>query len=777
MKKNLIIWAASLIAVSALLFIACNSDISSPKAGSGETGTLIVQLGGEERTLAPPAEALTGLTYKLLILQDSNIRLNQPFSGTKTILLQAEVGYDVLLEAYNSDGIPVARRTASVTLKVGKTTRLNMTLVPVYYSDVYGTFTYTVDYPDEDDATIDISYSEEKMTLKPVTDGGINPNGYTFNIDFGASPDTKKGTLTLPPGCYEMTIAIRRNLNITGTDINANKPSVIRKEIVYIYPGLTTNADYSFTLDDFIADLHFFGTAKITTLNTDYQPVEVQAQLRKDTFNYTGEATGRAAIVKNSETGEYEWDLFVPAHYLKEKGTLSTIKIRFKAAHTKDSKKTFLSAWHSATLDNVQGYSVAPINLTADHVPLKKSAALTSLPGAGGKVDHPEVVAKGAFAEVTITTPNNYILRADTVKLTGQPSIYDSVNGEFQNGSSLEQNGNSITAMVFIPTNATAPILDMDFYHLKGKLTIPSPGTAYNPSNYANPVITAYDSENIFIGTDSNTSISGTPGATTDWSYEIPVPKGYIWWNNSINGTMKITFTASGRPDLILTRGTNLIDYGYNDINLATVLKWDSVTTFTAEKNTEKGYLSSVTLTWDQKEYGHSYTIMRTTGTGTTTLVSDLPLTQTSYIDETPPAISSLNGSPPSTTLSYTITVKDATTYTYDSSSVSASSSVPSSTALTLGTTATGNISEAGQQNVYYFANDGSTNATFISTETTPFDARFTIYDASTTPFALIASYTGPKNVPVGNHPLIIVVQAMNFKQTGGYSVRLATTP
>jgi hypothetical protein len=778
MKKNLIIGAASLIAVSALLFIACNNDLSSPKVGSGETGTLIVQLGGEERTLAPAASALAGLTYKLLILQDGNIRVNQPFSAAKTILLQADVSYDVLLEAYNSDGNPVARRTASVTLKVGKTTRLNMTLVPVYYSDVYGTFTYTVDYPDADDEKIDISYSEAKMTLKPVTDGGTNPNGYTFDIDFNANPDTKKGTLTLPPGCYEMTIAIRRDLNITGTTTNANKPSVIRKEIVYIYPGLTTNASYSFTLEDFIADLRFFGTAEITNTPTDYQPVEVQAKLRKDTFNYTGEAAGKAAIVKNSETGKYEWELFVPAHYLQEKGNLSSIDIRFKAQNTKDSKKTFLSAWHTPTIKSVQGYSTEPIELTATYVTLKRSSALNILPGAGGKVENPDVVARGGYAEVIITTPNNYMLKADTVKLTTTSTptttiIYDSVNGVFLNGSSLDKNGNTITAMVFIPTNAADPILDMEFFQLKGTIIVPT-GIGVNPSGFTNPVITAYDQENILIGTNNAVLKTGTT-----WDYEIPIPKGYIWWNNTSNGSVKVTMTATGRSDYVSLRPVTFSTNGYTPLDFSTTLKWTSITntTFTAEQNTENGYLSSVTLSWNPVEYGGYYLIERQTGTGGYTPLAgagNLPLTTTSFTDEAPPAIQALNNNV--TTLQYRITVKDAVNSAYDSVNVSVSPGVPDSTTLTLNAVATpGNIATEGQQNVYYYENSTSTDAYFSGTETTPFDARFTIYNATTK--AQIITYTGDKTVPVGTTPLIIVVQAWNFRQTGNYTVRVQAAP
>ena len=98
-----------------------------------------------------------------------------------------------------------------------------------------GTFNYTVAYPSDGSA---------QLTLAPFGNG-------TPVIDASVSSGVM-GTQDIPSGVYFLTVAA-----------TAREKTVIRNEVVHIYPYSVTNADYVFTKPDFGDSLNLSGTVKV----------------------------------------------------------------------------------------------------------------------------------------------------------------------------------------------------------------------------------------------------------------------------------------------------------------------------------------------------------------------------------------------------------------------------------------------------------------------------------------------------------------------------------
>jgi hypothetical protein len=333
MKRNLTIIGVliSALLLCALLFTACSDELNT-SANNGPLGTLIVQIGGEERTIAPGA---SGLTYKI-ILSGNTVNVNETITGSKTYSL-ASGYYSISAEAYSGTDI-VAKFSDNVNIEAGQTTSKKLVLKPVYTADVPGTLSYDISYPDEKTAANNISYYSAEMMITPID----APNDGPVYVNFIDYPEKKTGTLTLPPGIYIMAISIE------STRFSGNtRLSVYRNEVVYVYPKMTTTATFPFTVTDFTADLYLAGTAKLINGNSDISSTIKEVNLYDiDDVN---------KVVKTVQVTAGKWELSIPSQLFKKSGSFSSVTLDFKTTdNTTYNKKTFYGVVGNGYNNNIE---------------------------------------------------------------------------------------------------------------------------------------------------------------------------------------------------------------------------------------------------------------------------------------------------------------------------------------------------------------------------------------------------------------------------------------
>jgi hypothetical protein len=595
MKKYIAIFAA-LLAI--MLAASCSNILEPPKAAvdQGADGTLVVSIGGTERTLAPDTSDLDGLSYSLLLRRNNDIVYDGEFDGTATFSLSSQYTYAVIVEARDSGDNLIARASnTNVYISAGETTWVNLALTPVLNGDVPGIFKWDISYPDSDVAENAIGYSGATLTLTPYQN-----NSGTVTVNMFNDPEKKAGELELPPGVYTMTIQITSTRQIQYNSLEVN-----RREIVYIYPRLTTEAEYAFTLDDFTAGVRFSGTAVVyesdnSTINEDYVPVEVMA------FDDDRNIVETAPITLNDDTGDYEWELFVSSHELKQEGSFTQAKIQFKANHVSGANRYMISSTNTPSVTYPHG--ATNVSLSIQTAALSLSTYLQTLPGTGGSINFNPDVARSGGTDFTITTPANYGLRAGSVRADWNYANLDKITTE--NGV--------ISVNVPVPNNA-APTLSAEFFHLKGTVTVNGLIDGYAPAKIA-----AYEPDDegeytILIAE----AVPAQVGGTDSYTYEIPIPAGYVWRSSNNNSRLVTTLTAAEQPDYEDKSDVYIPNFT-TDANEFTY----SFTLFTVQgiQTTTLG-TNSIRISWDEAEWaasGYKVYLGNTTGTPIATVAADV---------------------------------------------------------------------------------------------------------------------------------------------------------
>ena len=834
MKKYIAIFAA-LLAV--MLAASCSNILEPPKAvDQGADGTLVVSIGGTERTLAPDASELAGLSYSLLLRGNNGIVYEGEFNGTATFSVSSNNTYAVIVEARDSGDNLIARASNNnVYINAGETTRVNLALTPVLNGDVSGIFKWDISYPDSDDAENAIGYSNATLMLTPY-----QTNSGSVTINMFNDPEKKAGELELPPGVYTMTIQITSTRQIEYTALTVN-----RREIVYIYPRLTTEAEYAFTLDDFTAGVRFAGTAVVyesdnSTINEDYVPVEVMA------FDDDWNLAETAPITLNNDTGDYEWELFVSSHELKQEGNFTQARIQFKANHVSNANRYMISP---TTYPNVQyPHGATNVSLSIQTSALSLSPYLTTLPGTGGSINFNPDVAREGGTDFTITTPANYGLRAGSVRADWNYANLDKITTE--NGV--------ISVNVPVPNNAT-PTLYAEFFHLKGTLNISGLIDGYAPAKIA-----AYEPDDegeytILIAE----AVPEQVGGTDSYTFEIPIPAGYVWRSSNNYSRLVTTLTATGQPDcqnksdvyipnfttdanefntsftLFSVQGIQAETLGTNSIRIswdeaewavsgykvylgnttgtpiatveADVTSYDYTsasltagnnyyfyvvgrrtettdgnassasgrvqqpqpTSFSASPDTSTGYLASVTLSWSAVTTGNGYIIERYN--------NNYSYWEQVWDNYTNTSTSWTDNNPPriNADITYRITARDNWGSTYQSAwKESGTISAPWAQYLPSGSTYSGDIYNSGQKNLYY--NDSGYYSLYVyfydlyyqNYGDETVDAYFYVYDTSNN---LLGSFDSSNGSYVYNYgqPVILVVRANDNTSTGRYCISI----
>ena len=555
--KKIISIIGVLLAIS--LFAACSIEPPSVDTGSSTEGTLVLQIGGEERTLAP--DELDELTYTVDIRNGNNIAYSGPFTSGDSFNLALNTSWTVRVEAFDAEGNLIASAQESVTLEAGRTRQLNLTLMPLYNTDIPGIFAFDIDFPDDISNTANLS----------LTANGQGNSGNMPNIDL---LDEAEGSLLLPPGIYTMTLRIDSNRSVNGS-VN----SVYRQEVVYIYPGLTTSAIFTFTEADFTANIILSGSATVFTqngsdINREYAPSKV--------FLYNSD---NYDVVQTVDIEDGVWEIFIPSNWVS--WNLNNVVLAFEAQHVDFPDRTVRSSYQSHgewsnwesiwdndgqwvgnftvpngyyNLDGVRGRN--NINLTMRVTDNGLDLRTLDFPGTGGSITfgngQPATnahVAIGGWVDVEITPPTGYGL------------IFSSVQIRNINGSNLtaerELLADGTIRLRMVPDQdsyAQGYGIYADFFggYTDGRQgwvrIVNTPGAdVYTPINgYAISSIRIYEpgDEPRFIAEATMTSADSS--GWREWTFVMPAD--YVWRNTNTMATARITATAAGQPEWVEER-------------------------------------------------------------------------------------------------------------------------------------------------------------------------------------------------------------------------------
>jgi hypothetical protein len=231
MKKiKTILRLAGLCTVAVLftigLLAGCFSAVDNPLSGAGiPAGKGVVQLnigGSGGRTAFP---TMTGITYTITCT-GAEIKTDTSSGNTHTIEL-APGTWTIRVEAKNSSSVIIAEGTTEVLVKAGRTTEASVRLAAVSdNTSAGGTLVWSADFPNGLDSAV-LAYNTDNVNM---LDGSIAVTG-----------TKRSGTLNLDPGVYLISVNLAKGTKKAG-DVAA----------VYIYSGLATTADWTFTADSLV---------------------------------------------------------------------------------------------------------------------------------------------------------------------------------------------------------------------------------------------------------------------------------------------------------------------------------------------------------------------------------------------------------------------------------------------------------------------------------------------------------------------------------------------
>ncbi|MDR1786966.1 MAG: leucine-rich repeat domain-containing protein [Treponema sp.] len=233
---NKTIFKASLAAALALLAAAgCKSPLEdAPTGGTGASGVLVLSIAGAEtgaRTLAPNLSAGIARCELTFTGPEGKTHEAVTVTGGSASVTLGTGQWTVTATGYAGTGESeraAARGSAEVTITDGGSAAASITLKPVTDGE-QGTFSWNV--------TGANMINTATLALTAYPSGAVE--GWT-TVDLKTTPS---GTFNLAAGYYIAAFTLTRTVG--GTSVAA------RTEILHIYPGLTTEAAYTFTADDF----------------------------------------------------------------------------------------------------------------------------------------------------------------------------------------------------------------------------------------------------------------------------------------------------------------------------------------------------------------------------------------------------------------------------------------------------------------------------------------------------------------------------------------------
>ncbi|GHT54883.1 hypothetical protein FACS1894109_00350 [Spirochaetia bacterium] len=394
MKKKLSIFSA-LALIGLLLMAGCSNLLEQDLSGGKDeniplgTGSVQVQIGGADtaRNLAP---ATPGFTEYEFSFTASGAYLN-PADGTWTphptefLVTYNTIGnttFDLPPDTYSlvvtgftgarPDLKPIAKNVpVTVTVVEGKKQIVNVVLSESADPTAKGTFTYDIKFPQTFTGLYSTNgitgssspyYKSAKLSLTPQASSTNKGNVYIADLldkDVTTEGSNYKylKSIDLPSGLYEMELALETWVTITpaGETTPPQPQRVYRFEYVYIFPGQTTNAPYTFAQVDFDSYVHLAVKANIWgTQAGNYTP----GDLYINSYNWDDSIGGQKAdtVVIPYQTSWGGWDVVLPSRFIAQ--NLTTIDFRFKANKTTGGSGYLYSLW--------QRYTIQPEHLQED---------------------------------------------------------------------------------------------------------------------------------------------------------------------------------------------------------------------------------------------------------------------------------------------------------------------------------------------------------------------------------------------------------------------------
>jgi uncharacterized repeat protein (TIGR02543 family) len=237
-KKSFIVT----LAASLLILGACNNILSPPQLRENrETGTVYIDIDGKNtgaRTLVP---ALNNFTRYKVSFSGPEIQADEEILGVSGRTISLVAGdWTITVKAYTGtegDYTEAGQGRTVVTVVPGESAVANITITPV--GDGQGNLSYSVSFPRVNSGVLSLT----NMHTDTLVEQRMIEYGMAENL---------ADTLDLESGYYLLKIRLERNGKYAG-----------RTEVVYIYNGHTTNAEYVFTEDEFVDEVNLDTTVNL----------------------------------------------------------------------------------------------------------------------------------------------------------------------------------------------------------------------------------------------------------------------------------------------------------------------------------------------------------------------------------------------------------------------------------------------------------------------------------------------------------------------------------
>jgi len=212
------------------LLAGCFSAIDDSVSGAGipdGKGAVLLNIGESGGRTAFPA--MTGITYTITCVMGGTEQTASASRNTFTIEL-APGTWNIKVEAKNSGDDTIAEGTTEVLVKQGKTTEASVLLTAIEpVGAETGTLVWSADFPTGLGSAA-IAYSGTADGTVDLLDSGITVVG-----------TKRSGELALKPGVYTVTVNLANGSKKAG-DV----------AVVYIYNGLRTTVNWTFTADSLV---------------------------------------------------------------------------------------------------------------------------------------------------------------------------------------------------------------------------------------------------------------------------------------------------------------------------------------------------------------------------------------------------------------------------------------------------------------------------------------------------------------------------------------------
>ncbi|MDR2447883.1 MAG: hypothetical protein LBD58_11465 [Treponema sp.] len=427
MKISIKMTLSAFLLALVFFFAGCQDGSDAAFAPQkGASAKIVVSVdgaGGAARTVGPDA---ANVSYRLVVTNsyDETEKYESDIAGA-TVTRELKAGeWQVGVWAYTGESLGVGWADETVTLAEGETKNVSLVVQPLTTEESAGTFSWGITLPAGDET------SSTSATATLASDSAISINLNDFS-EFNEAGTVSNGSLELPAGKYTLDVTATSTRKIYNASLKA-----ARKEIVYIYPRLTTNASFAFTAADFSAEVYFSGTAALSypTYAPTYTPVDVELELEDGSVQ-------SAPITLNEDNYNYEWELSALSNAINT-GNLTNASFRFKAEL---GGKSLYSPWQTASLSNVTGKTGIQLSAAIYKVTVPAYA------GGSIEADNSEVV-NGGSTRLTIKPDSGYGFDATGLPYGAQP--VDDANG-IQYDITIQNGDPSFAANVFFQPKGT----------------------------------------------------------------------------------------------------------------------------------------------------------------------------------------------------------------------------------------------------------------------------------------------------------------------------------